>query len=84
MTLAPKYDEETGSVAYQNEPDQSFQYQETGSSSETAENKAKATREFYQKQAPMMARLILTCQVIDFDPSNLPDWAKKHLPAWAQ
>ncbi len=84
MTLAPKYDDETGSVAYQNEPDQSFQYQETGSSSETAENKAKATREFYQKQVPMTVRLMLTCQVVDFDPSKLPEWAKKHLPAWAQ
>ncbi len=84
MTLAPRYDEETGSVAYQNEPEESFQFQETGSSSETAQNKADATREFYEKQKPMTVRLILTCQAIDFDPSKLPDWAKKHLPAWAQ
>ena len=84
MTLAPKVDKETGSVSYQREPIESFTFDAERSSADTVKKRLSVIRKFYHDQKPMEVRLMLTCQVIDFDPSKLPVWAKKLLPTWAQ
>jgi hypothetical protein len=84
VTLAPHFDAETGSVSYQHEYEEEFKYEEAADAKETERNRLEAIRKFYGKQKPMAVRLMLTCQVIDFDPSKLPAWARDHLPAWAR
>ncbi len=86
MTLAPDYGEDEQDPVYQNEQKNTLEFPGAKSPEKTEQNKSEAIRKFFreQRERSRKVRLMLTCQVIDFDPSKLPAWAKKFLKPWAQ
>lgn len=48
------------------------------------ERRKEAEKKALENVKPQSVRLLVTCQVIDFDSSKVPEWALGHLPEWAK